>query len=140
MRNPFYSAFLMVQRRAKRYIAKPQGEIMRLIILICFVIGPVAVFAMGQQPSPQSDRELSDFVKSCSKATQKAFKKKYPKYVVEKVTYSVDPKDQKITKVTVHGADPKACTDLPPAVVGCYDFGNSIVGKCVSGKLVEVVD
>lgn len=113
---------------------------MKLLIVLCLVFEPLIVLAMGQQPPPQSNEAVSEFVKSCSKATQKEFKKKYPKYIIEKVTYTVDPKDKKITTVTVRGSDPNACTDLPPEVVSCMDFGNSIKGKCVSGKLVEVID
>lgn len=113
---------------------------MKVLVLACVMFSSMNASAMGQQPPPKTPEVVSDFVKSCSKATQKEFKKKYPKYNIEKVTYSVDSKDSKITTVKVSGSDPNACTNLPPEVVGCYDFGNSITGKCVSGKLIEVID
>lgn len=112
----------------------------KLTLLLCLVFGALSAFAMGKQPPPQSPSAVTEFVKACSKATQKAFKKKYPKYVIESVTYTTDAKDKKITTVKVQGSDPKACDYNSPAIVACYDFGNSITGKCVSGKLVDVID
>lgn len=112
----------------------------KITVLFCFMFSSLSVFAMGKQLPLQTPEAVTDFAKACSKTTQKAFKKKYPKYNIESVTYSVDAKDKKITTVTVSGSDPKACDYNSPAVVACYDFGNSIKGKCVSGKLVDVID
>lgn len=106
------------------------------IVVVLFTFSVQSVFAMGQKPVA-STSDGQEFSKMCTTAAQKKYKAKFPKNKITKVTYSIDKKNKNITYVTVYADDGEACDYSNPAVVACFDFGDSASGKCLSGKLVE---
>ena len=98
-------------------------------------------YAMGQKPVVTTQDNTSAYVKSCNAAAQKEFKKRHPKNRITSVTYSLNKKDPKITYVVIKADSVSSiCNNPPPAVVACFDFGESATATCNSGKMVSFQD
>jgi hypothetical protein len=90
---------------------------------------------MGSHPPPEPNPE---HVESCVYFSRIEFRRVYPNHNITEITYRPDSVEIDKLEVTVRGRSPQACSNLPPEVIYCNDFGQSIRVTCFEGEIVDI--
>ena len=106
------------------------------VFMAILIFGSLTFALGGELPAPPEVKP--EYVESCIYYSEIEFKKAYPKHVINRISYRPDQSEKDTLIVTVNGSDPNVCSNLPPEVIYCSDFGNSIRVKCVRGEIVDI--